>query len=293
MIAPEHLSLVVVTYFPDAGFSERIRALLPRVHKAVIVDNASSAETTRQFDGLPASSVNILRNATNVGLAAGLNQGLKRSIELGCPWALLLDQDSEMSPELLPAYAAALERLTPDEVKKLAVLGNNYGTPHNERAITTGGADLRQHEAVITAGTLVNLAAYQAIGPFRDDFFIDWVDIEYCYHARKKGYTVWITMQPLIKQHIGEPQRVRTPWGEVLITNHSPRRRYFMARNLLLLTPEYFTLEPAWFLGRYWDLFKTTLKIALFEPNRRAKLTALAAGLTDGVMRTKRPPYAV
>jgi len=39
---------------------------------------------------------------------------------------------------------------------------------------------------VITSGSLLPLATYADIGPFREEFFIDFVDTDYCFRARKE-----------------------------------------------------------------------------------------------------------
>ena len=40
---------------------------------------------------------------------------------------------------------------------------------------------------VITSGSIITIAAYKEIGPFNNEMFIDFIDIEWCLRARKKN----------------------------------------------------------------------------------------------------------
>src|SRR4030095_5315976 len=66
-----------------------------------------------------------------------------------------------------------------------------------------------ERRTVITSGTLLSLNAYDAIGRFRDDFFIDGIDHEYCLRARAKRYRILLMLAPLLVHSIGERKLVR------------------------------------------------------------------------------------
>ena len=88
--------------------------------------------------------------------------------------------------------------------------------------------------SVITSGSLMPIAVYNEVGAFRDDYFIDFVDIEYCFRVLSNGYYVYISRDPLITHKIGDG----TTHSMLKIANtgtsdHSATRRYYMARNLV------------------------------------------------------------
>src|SRR6202044_2225279 len=94
-------------------------------------------------------------------------------------------------------------------------------------------------KSVITSGSLIPLAVHAAVGAFRDEFFIDYVDSEYCFRARAQGYRVIRTTQPLMSHTIGAPTRHSLLGLSKWTTNHSPDRRYYIARNDTVMLREY------------------------------------------------------
>ena len=95
---------IIITKDPDQDFPLRIQRIGASVQDTIIVDNGSDIEHRKIID-LAGKSVNthVLWNEFNLGVATALNQGIDKAIDLGCDWALLLDQDSE------PAEAAAAD----------------------------------------------------------------------------------------------------------------------------------------------------------------------------------------
>ena len=126
-----------------------------------------------------------------------------------------------------------------------AVLGCNYRDVHAGRLRypdeSASGFSWRERKTVITSGSLVSVGVYDAIGPFRDAFFIDHVDDEYCLRARKMGYRVLSTCKPVMLHSVGASTLHRLLWKKTGVTNHPPFRRYYMTRNHIILMKEYFT----------------------------------------------------
>jgi len=275
---------IVVTYWPDVGALRRLQSLRARTAQLIVVDNASGDAWQDSLQELASAGAKIIRNDRNRGLAAALNQGLQEARQQGFAWALLSDQDSEMAEDLLDRYRQVLRE---QEASCIAVIGNNYASVVGDDRLpllplSPDAPAYHPAKAVITAGSLMSLAAYARVGPLREDFFIDWLDTEYCYRARRQGLQVWMMQQPLVFQRIGATERRGIAWTNVYASNHAPLRRYYMSRNLILLMKDYFFFEPVWFVGRTIDLVKTAIKILAFEKDKTAKLSAMAAGLRDG-----------
>lgn len=64
------------------------------------VDNASRDNTLEQLDQWNGPRVVVIANASNVGVAAGNNQGIRSAIEDGCEYILLLNNDVVFGSEL-------------------------------------------------------------------------------------------------------------------------------------------------------------------------------------------------
>ncbi len=277
---------VVVAYHPDEGLEGRVDRILKQVDAAVIVDNGSSAETARVLDRLAGrENVHLIRNAENLGVATALNEGMDWVRRRGYAWAFLFDHDSTLEEGALDALAAALRDFGPEETP--AVIGCNYRDVHAKRLRypdeSASGLSWRERKTVITSGSLVSVGLYESIGPFRDEFFVDHVDDEYCLRARRKGCRVISTCRPVMLHSVGASTLHRLLWKRTGVTNHSPFRRYYMTRNHLVLMREYIAVEPRWVFDTAYSRMKGLVLMCLFERERPAKIRNVIKGFFHGI----------
>jgi rhamnosyltransferase len=136
---------------------------------------------------------------------------------------------------------------------------------------------------VITAGSLLAVGAALAVGGFREDFFIDFVDIELCLRLRHAGLRVIRSSAPTIQHEVGQPRRHRLLNREVTATHHNALRRYYMTRNRVIVWQEYLGRERSFVLHDMKRFAKELVKLVLFEDGRTRKLLQLARGLADGL----------
>jgi rhamnosyltransferase len=288
---------VVVTYHPDAEFSSRLERVSRQVGRVIVVDNGSTGSELRMLSELTADpSVELVINGENRGVAQALNEGIRRAASRGYACALLLDQDTQvdegMVAALLAVYASFPER------DRLAVIGSHYvGASAIEIKSPDGhkaeAAQCDEVEAVITSGSLLPLAAHALIGPFREEFFIDYVDIDYCVRARAKGYRVLKTRKALMAHAIGSPTSHVSLGRRKSTTNHSADRRYYMARNNTVMLRESGRYPAGWALKSLLRRLRECKRILLYEESKAKKVMAAAHGWWDGVrgrMGPRRPP---
>jgi rhamnosyltransferase len=272
---------VFVTYHPDAKFPERLARIVPQVAYIVIVDNGSTDEAVRTLR-LLCESINgeLIANKENLGIATALNQGVGRAIEYGYAWALTLDQDSWPEADLVTTLAEIYT--THPNRQKVHMLGSNY------RSAATGYialdcdsvlSNFAERKAVITSGSLMSLQAFEEIGQFRDDFFIDQVDDEYCLRLRAHSYMVIISCKPLIVHSLGNESRHKFLWKRPICSNQSPQRKYYITRNRVVLYREYFFKEKQWVIQSLHSMFREIILILLYEDQKIAKLRSMALGV--------------
>ena len=179
---------------------------------------------------------------------------------------------------------------------RLAIIGSNYRDKTTGRVLCADVVEPsslpgREMVAVLTSGSLVPVDAFQAIGDFRSEFFIDCVDFEYCLRARRNGFYVLMTSEPVMEHEIGKWIEHRLLWKKVGTTNHAPIRQYFLARNSLVLVREYLCQEPRWILRYFWAWLKSIVPVLLFEKERISKMENIVCGFVDGILgRTDRRP---
>lgn len=277
---------MIVTCNPDAEFFSRIEKVRSQVARIALIDNGSSNACVSSLRELANSlGVYLVLNHSNLGVARALNQGGEWAAEHGFRWMLTLDQDSIIAPDMVDSLVDVYQAYP--ESNNLAVIGSNYtnsvsgkpGAEYQERE----GPYAKDVKTVITSGSLVSMSAFQAIGGFREEFFVDCVDLEYCLRARAKGFRVVMSCKPLMQHSIGSLTEHCLPWEKTGTSNHSPWRQYFMTRNTLILAREYLSREPGWVLSTAWSRTKSMLLICLFEEERLQKVAYSLRGALDGL----------
>ena len=123
------------------------------------------------------------------------------------------------------------------------------------------------------------VALWEHVGGFRDDFFIDHVDDEFCLRVRRAGGRVWRLNKSLIEHRIGDPSRSR--WA----LNHPPLRWFYMVRNHIWTIRMHFLFDPVWAL--YTIALKARLVVGTLSHEDRVipKARQMARGLWQGMAR--------
>jgi rhamnosyltransferase len=233
--------IVVVFYRPDADCVRRANRFADFA-PCVVVDNTENVNDAQTL-GLD-RRIMYIANGANLGIATAINQGVDVLIERDVASALLFDQDSEPSAELL----AALPRTLAAELARgarVALVGPAYEDARlggvapfvrfgywKLRRVAPEGTQPIDVDFLITSGSCINLAAWDDIGPMEDELFIDFVDLEWCIRARSKGYAV-LGAPTLRLQHSlgGQPVVI---FGRAY-PSHSPLRHYYLFRNAMAL----------------------------------------------------------
>ena len=269
----------VITYHPDEHVVELLSSVARQVDQVIVVDNGSTASETGPIrDWARSAGATWISNHVNLGSATALNQaaGAAWSAEHG--WLLTLDQDTTIPQDLVEQLQAAIAAdANPDQVAVVAPQ-----TEH-QRDRRCGEGTVVRRRTVITAGSLVSLGAWQAVGGFRDEFFVDMVDSEFALRLGQHGYGVVVACRVSIEHRIGRPRTHRILGRAVETSNHPAWRRYFIGRNRVHVWREHWRDAPGWVLFDGYGELRDTLVMCLTEDDRRRKLRATARGLADGV----------
>jgi rhamnosyltransferase len=91
-----------------------------------------------------------------------------------------------------------------------------------------------KHEVLqlIASGTIINAKFIPEIGLMKEELFIDWVDMEWCWRAVKKGYKIIGNADVVIKHFHGEKSKKFLTKN---ITLKSCIRNYYTIRNGIYL----------------------------------------------------------
>lgn len=287
---------VVVTYHPDLAVTmDLLRQLDDSACDFLVIDNHSSniAELKASVDPL-SSCQGLLALGENIGQAAALNRALDEVACRGYELALLFDQDSSIGAHfvenLLTAWDEA-QALTPGRV---AAVGPRLVEPHSGRRMpfrlfrrllerqespATPDGKLIHTAFLITSGSLVSLQALAHIGPMRSDYFIDNVDLEWCFRAVSKGYALYGSEHASLLHRIGEDSD-NPLVKRGLIVQHSALRYYYSTRNRRHLHCQPYA-PMVWRIKDNVRWALKTLYLLLTSAERRAFWASLRRALRD------------
>jgi len=277
---------VLTTFNPDEGLSVRIDRIIKQVNEVVIIDNHSNdLGLSILIDMASKKGLHFIYNKANLGIASALNQGIRWAKEKNYRYVVMLDQDSVIDDDMVQKLYESYENLSRKE--RIAIVGSNYIDPISKRALLEVRFRDKQPfievKTVITSGSFMSLSTFQEIGPFRDEFFVDFVDIEYCLRARAKGIKIMLLSKPVMQHSIGAVTTHRLLWRDTGSSNHSPIRRYYMARNHVVLAKEYLFTDPVWTVQSLYSRLKSIILMCLFENNKLLKMKYTALGIVDGL----------
>ncbi len=290
---------VVVTYNPPPGFADSVDVLLSQVDELLVIDNGSTEDCREHAFSIPRakhSNIEFILNERNLGIAAALNQAFARAIERGFDATFVFDDDSlpasGMVDEMLNVYRnypnrAEIAMVAPNVSVPSAGVKARFlrpkGTFLYERIPCAGLRSLENVSVVISSGALFSLGVYQRLGPFRDDFFIDYVDTEYCLRARQHGYSIVVACQALLIHQLGNQKEAHLGPLTMHPLFHSPLRWYYIGRNRLPMMRMYALRWPHWLLYELMINMYGLVRLVLFEDQKRAKAVAMLLGTWDGL----------
>jgi len=160
-------------------------------------------------DTLARAGFTLLGDGTNCGIAEALNRIAAAAQTAGAECLYLLDQDAAAAPTLPGALLAGRDRLraqglAPAVIGPAASAAPGHKAPaYPARAGEAAVAGLSPVQFVATSGTLLDLAAFARTGPFRADFFIDGVELEWCFRAWSLGHGSYYDPSVALPHRVG------------------------------------------------------------------------------------------
>ncbi len=268
---------VVITFQPDEQIAERLATLRGQVSEIVIVDNSDATRSDLLEEVCARQNYRLIRNGENLGVGAALNQGFAAAAQRDFQWVLCLDQDSVLFPDLLSILCEAYSAYRGDA--PIGIVSSYYGIPPMPGVEPQFDEKLYSEVlTAITSGSLVSVKAFDRAGNFREDFFIDSVDHEFCFRLLERGYRVLLTRKQGMQHSFGAPASKKFLWKRPATSNHSAVRRYYMSRNRLLVFREYASRHPAWVQEMRRSHLRDVIRWCLVEDDRLRKIYATLLG---------------
>ena len=233
---PAHnVAVVIVLYHPNDDETANVRRL-SESHPGVIVDNSPEPA----FSGDLLGRMHYVSLRENVGIAMAQNIGSRYVPDhTEATHIVFLDQDSSV-PDSYPQDIANYFEKIKHDFPNLAFLGpatENKETGkeyksvvHKDHALSD---DFIPRRELISSGGCTTREVLEEVGLNDECLFIDYVDFEWCWRARSKGYVCGFTPKVTIKHQVGE--KTIYICGYTIIVS-APIRYYYQFRNHLWLS---------------------------------------------------------
>ena len=235
---------IVITFNPSVNVINLINALKFQNVTPIVVDNGSKNFDFSSVEG--DTQTHLIRLNDNLGIATAQNKGIERALELSAEYILFFDQDSTISNNFVDDLIADYKKIAVGNTKIAAIgprfIDENKGFYFPALRFNKYGLidkisvdDIKVPTEVsflISSGTLVSVNSLKSIGFMKEEFFIDFVDTEWCFRAISMGYKLYMSERAVMKHSIGDDTLKIYNFN---IPVHSGFRRYYRIRNLFFM----------------------------------------------------------
>jgi rhamnosyltransferase len=206
--------------------------------KVILVDNTEAP----YLDGgkLP-DGCTLITLGYNSGIAHAQNVGVAAALSAGATVVVFFDQDSRIGPGFLGCLVGNITVGIPEIVSPLCV-DDVTGARLPSLRLSRYGLSIPVHQAgsssrypvdiVISSGTVATREVFELAGGFDEDFFIDFVDAEWCLRCRARQIPIYAVPSAVMRHSIGTRS---FRFGPLTILVHGPARCYYQIRNSFLL----------------------------------------------------------
>ena len=280
MCMPKLIKVAVVTTFrPTTELLERLTRVISQVDKVILVDDSGADAIAAIRAELVEINVDIISNCSNIGIAASLNKGINRALDVyKCDYIVTFDDDTLIPDGYIDSLMKCFCHQRP---KSLGIVCGSYEGSIGLEDVTND--DIVEKRNLITSGCIYPSDLFREIGLFDERLFIDLVDFDFCTRVRSAGYCLAEVSVVKMSHTIGEICRRHILFLNVIVYNHQPFRLFYQVRNILLYSRKHCMHDPLFSLYLYIGLIKIIIKAILFEERKLSRLYYITKGVWWGV----------
>lgn len=288
ILLPDHVCCVIITYKPSHDLINLLKIIGIQAGRIIVVDNNSDNLIFNSLkDIAERDNLFLIENSKNLGIAKALNQGVIKAKELGYDWVVTFDQDSKPFSNIIEILLETYNDYCRQE--EIGAIGINFlienGFNYYPRSI---GKRFYVKDYLITSGCLLSIKVFFEIGGFREDYFIDNVDLEYSLRLGINNKVMLITDECGMYHNPGAPLMKVVAGIKIVSSNHNSLRRYYMAKNNVLMSKSYFFKRPYFIAKTNFFFVLAMIKFLLIEENKREKFCSTVRGLKDGLLHSSK-----
>jgi GT2 family glycosyltransferase len=204
---------------PD--FLESLRRQSLRQFRTYVVDNASVDGTLAALADVSDLDLVVTKNAKNVGVAEGNNQGIKQATQDGCTHVLLLNNDTVFESNLFGGLLeVAISGKHPivvpkihyyDDVRTIWYAGGRFVPWRGYPGVHVGDGEIDRGQFDFdhpvdyspTCCMLVEMQVFATVGLMDERYFVYYDDTDFCLRAMRCGVQIWYTHRVSMQHKAG------------------------------------------------------------------------------------------
>ena len=139
----------------------------------------------------------------NLGVSGAYNRAMERAESIGCPWLLLLDQDTTVPQGYLDSMLAhSLDLQNDERIATIVPFVRSHGklvSPRqfgnllrNHQIPQTQSGVFKQDAYAVNSGTLMRVSALREVGGYSEDFWLDLSDAYIFQALHRRGKWMYI-----------------------------------------------------------------------------------------------------
>lgn len=288
---------IIVSFNPEiSNLKNLISILIAQSCTVLIIDNGSHVDLLSEINlwikNNKYALCCLLELGDNLGIACAQNQGIRWAQEHHFKYVLFLDQDSELPMGFVSHLYGALSSLQERKVP-VAAVGPQLIDKRTQRIrpfgisqahsklklCELGVTGLQQTDFIVSSGMLAPVAIFDEVGLFEEKFFIDNVDLEWCFRVTALRKKLYGSCNVKMQHSIGEKV---LNLGRHEMYFHNSIRQYYMMRNRVALYRKKYV--PAYWIIR--DVPRAILKFIVFSvliPPQFENFKMMMRGLKDAI----------
>ncbi len=283
------IGALIVLYQPDKEMIGKvIDCLLQQVDEICVVDNSDHDNST--LISASKDKIQYIFMNGNKGIAAAQNRGIDYFIKQNFDYIISCDQDTLIDITTITKLTQTMLDLQQAGVKVAAVapIGIDHYThqPLSYKIETIGKKEIAGHELLEVTHTMNSMSLIptqilKEIGGMEEELFIDAVDCEWGWRAKKLiGARSFCDTEILMNHSLGIGAKQIAGVYRIHITPAS--RMYYQYRNYLWLVRRQYT-PWKWI---YINALKYIAKVFFYTikgPDRRSYIIQIMRGIRDGI----------
>lgn len=276
------IGAAIILYKPNMEQTKAlIASVIAQVDVVCIIDNSPKSTNIQA----PSDNIHYHHFSKNIGVAAAHNVALRDLMIADCQFAVLLDQDSQITDDFAFRLSSLLIA-SKQQDRPIVAIGPRIICSFTEKSVkprvqreVARYEDLVCVTQIISSGMMIDLEKIKKIGLKDESLFIDGVDHEWCWRAKGQNQLVAIAEKVEMLHTLGD---ARSKFAGITYKVGSPVRLYYQFRNILLLLRR-------GYVPNYWKTRNVcVLPIRFFanaflQNGRRARMKFMLCGLLDGL----------